>query len=274
MKTLVMLGNSGVGKTTYMASLYGEMQREVEGLCLLAINHKDHQNWIHLSDAIRRGHYPLPTDQRNEYEFKLHQRGVEKFHFLWSDYRGESIIHTQDNPQTRSLIDDLCQSEGMMLFCDSTALAEGKSRVNQIARMVNLVSTGLQDHQRALVLSIVLTKVDQVDEFTNAMIMPFMGLIEAIVVGNIPGAFIPVACGKRVINIPLPLLFTAQRQLLQMSSPFVNLQGVFANLPIFQAHCNQADYVKKLNLAKQGISLRRSTPGLFGTPELDPFNAF
>lgn len=66
---IVMIGNTNVGKTTYMASLYGIMQQQVEGFSLKAVNTNDHARLYELAQAIAHDHYPSATDQRGEYDF-------------------------------------------------------------------------------------------------------------------------------------------------------------------------------------------------------------
>ena len=59
-----MLGHTGVGKTTYLASLYGSLQREVEGFSLSTSKSRDHDRLIQLANTIGKGEYPLSTDQK------------------------------------------------------------------------------------------------------------------------------------------------------------------------------------------------------------------
>ncbi|MFB2891583.1 hypothetical protein ACE1CI_01430 [Aerosakkonemataceae cyanobacterium BLCC-F50] len=203
-----MLGHTGVGKTTYMASLYGVLQQSVEGFRLKAVNSKDHNRLFDLAEAIHRGKYPLATDQRSEYEFNLRYQGKDVLPFTWADYRGGAIRETQDSEQARLLLEDLRQADGIMMFCDCDALVRGNSRSNQLGRMVTLVSNAVRDIKRPISLAIILTKVDLVPEFKEDLLFPFSGLIKTIEVSEwVLGALIPVACGSQFINVPMPLLF-------------------------------------------------------------------
>jgi GTPase SAR1 family protein len=49
---IVMIGNTNVGKTTYMASLYGIMQQQIEGFSLKAVNGNDRSRLHELAQAI------------------------------------------------------------------------------------------------------------------------------------------------------------------------------------------------------------------------------
>ncbi|MEM8777600.1 MAG: hypothetical protein AAGF26_01750 [Cyanobacteria bacterium P01_G01_bin.49] len=206
---IVMVGHTNVGKTTYMASLYGVMQQSINDFCLKAVDSEDRQALLKLADDIQKGKYPLPTDQRSEYKFNLRYQGKDVFPFTWADYRGGAIIQKQDSEQAQLLLEDLKKTDGIMMFCDADALARGNIRSNQLGRMTTLISQALRELENPISLSIILTKVDLVPKFTKNMLSPFSGIIKAIEVSDLVlGALIPVACGHQLINIPLPLLFT------------------------------------------------------------------
>lgn len=204
-----MLGHTGVGKTTYMASLYGAMQQSVEGFSLRADDLEDHNRWKNLSDGIRRGDYPVSTDQRQEYKFHLRYQGRNILEFAWADYRGGAIRETQESDQAKVLLEDLKSADGIMLFCDSSALVAGDQRSNQIGRMTALTAQALKTLERPISLAIVLTKTDLVADFQINLLEPLNGLITAINVSTtVLGAIIPISCGKELCNVSMPLLFT------------------------------------------------------------------
>lgn len=204
-----MLGHTGVGKTTYMASLYGAMQQSVEGFSLRAVDLEDHNRWKNLSDGIRRGDYPVSTDQRQEYKFHLRYQGRNILEFAWADYRGGAIRETQESDQAKVLLEDLKSADGIMLFCDSSALVAGDQRSNQIGRMTTLTAQALKTLDRPISLAIVLTKTDLVADFQVNLLEPLNGLITAINVSTtVLGAVIPISCGRELCNVSMPLLFT------------------------------------------------------------------
>lgn len=204
-----MLGHTGVGKTTYMASLYGAMQQSVEGFSLRAVDLEDHSRWRNLSDGIRRGDYPVSTDQRQEYKFHLRYQGRNILEFAWADYRGGTLRETQESDQAKALLEDLKSADGIMLFCDSSALVAEDQRTNQIGRMTALATQTLKSLERPISLAIVLTKTDLIVDFEVTLLNPLSGLIAAVNVSNtIVGAIIPISCGKELCNVAMPLLFT------------------------------------------------------------------
>ncbi|NEP62334.1 MAG: hypothetical protein F6K31_36285 [Symploca sp. SIO2G7] len=205
---IVMLGHTGVGKTTYMASLYGAMQQSVEGFSLRAADSEDHKRLKNLADGIRRGEYPVATDQRQAYKFYLRYQGRNILEFAWADYRGGALRETQESGQAQALLKDLKSTDGLMLFFDSNALAAKDHRSNQIRRMTTLTTQALKELERPISLAIVLTKTDLVSDFELTLLESLNGLIAAVNVSKtVLGAIIPISCGKELCNVSMPLMF-------------------------------------------------------------------
>lgn len=213
MKTMkiVELGHSGVGKTTYMASMYGALQNRINGFSLRARDSSDHDRLFSLATAIKTNRYPAATEQRSEYDFDLQYQGNNALLFCYADYRGKAIRESSDSDEARLLQRDLSEADGIMLFCDCQALVRGDSRINEIRRMTALVSNALKSLDHPISLAIVLTKVDLVGEFPENLLASFESLITAIESSNlVKGALIPVACSSEPINVEMPLLFALQ----------------------------------------------------------------
>ncbi|MBC1238344.1 TRAFAC clade GTPase domain-containing protein [Nostoc sp. 2RC] len=205
---IVEIGHEGVGKTTFMASMYGILHKGIEGFSLRAIHINDHNRLIKLAKNIEQNKYPAPTDQRQEYQFYLQYQGQDFFPFTWADYRGGAIRETQDSEQARLLQKDLQQADGVLVFCDCQALVQKDARRNQIRRMTALMTNALKNIERPIGLAVVLTKADLVDEINEDHLQPFEGLTKAIEVSEyIASMRIPIACGCEPINVPIPLLF-------------------------------------------------------------------
>ncbi|MBW4596221.1 MAG: GTPase domain-containing protein [Brasilonema angustatum HA4187-MV1] len=205
---IVEIGHEGVGKTTFMASMYGTLQKGIEGFSLRATHLNDHNRLIKLFKKIKQNKYPAPTDQRHEYQFYLQYQGKDIFPFTWADYRGGAIRETQDSEQARLLQKDLQQADGVLIFCDCQALVQKDARRNQIGRMAALITNALRNIERPIGLAIVLTKADLVDELSEDDLKPFEGLAKAIKVSeHITSMMIPITCGPEPMNVQIPLLF-------------------------------------------------------------------
>jgi len=231
---IVEIGHEGVGKTTFMASMYKALQSEIEGFSLRAGQIDEHHRLLKLANDIERSKYPAPTDQRSEYKFYLQYQKKDIFPFIWADYRGGSIRETKDSEQARLLQKDLEQSDGILVFCDCQALAARNQRRNQIGRMTALITNALKSLERPIALAVVLTKADLVDELNEDDLQPLDGLAEAVKASElIVSRMIPVACGPNPINVHIPLLFVLYIG--------VYLQSVYLSKQI-QEHKDMANY--------------------------------
>jgi len=210
---IVMLGHTGVGKTTYMASLYDSMQQRVEGFHLKTAKSQDDSHLLDLAKMIRYGNYPPLTAHRDEYDFNLQYQGKDVIHFFWADYRGGALTEkSQSSEQANLLIQDLKQADGIMMFCDCDAIVRGNIRAIQLGRMTNFINRAFQDVEHPIALSIILTKVDLVVRFEEELLSPFKNLIDVINASEwVLGAFIPIYCGIQSANVPMPLLFTLHK---------------------------------------------------------------
>ena len=85
---ILMLGHSGVGKTTYMASMYGLMQAGVERFSLASKYIRDHDDLVSLARDIQCGAYPPQTAIKSSYDFYLKydgQRDSSRLHGLTTE---------------------------------------------------------------------------------------------------------------------------------------------------------------------------------------------
>ncbi len=205
---IVMLGHSGVGKTTYMASMYGAVQAGVDKFSLASRYIRDHDDLVSLAQDIQCGTYPPPTAIKSSYDFYLKYDGRRFFPFTWSDYRGGALIERSSSDDTRQLIQDLSKCDGVLVFCDSEQAASGRGAGRDIRRMTNLIGEALSRMKRPIPIVIVFTKYDLVEEIDEHVWDSIEGLLQIVDASeHLAGAVIPVACGSKPENIELPLLF-------------------------------------------------------------------
>lgn len=211
---IVELGNSKVGKTTYIASMYGTLQRSFSRFKLQTVDQQEHNRLLELYGRIKMGLYPSPTSLRREHDFFLQYWNQNVLHFTWTDYRGEAIWDTSSNDDVQQLLKDLNSVDGIMVFFDANALARNDKKVNDIARRLNyLLGRAFRDLKRPISLVIVLTKVDLIGKegFNATLLEPLRGLIEIVEFSNtVLGAIVPVACGTKMINTQMPVIFALQ----------------------------------------------------------------
>lgn len=204
---IIMLGHSGVGKTTYMASMYGTLQSAINGFSLKAQNTTDHQDLQMVYTDICRNRYPAGTKHRAQYNFSLLYHGRSYFPFEWVDYRGKALTVRSDDEEAQQLIKDLREADGIIMFCAADVMA-GVNAARQVGRMMTHVGRALNGEDKPRVVAIVFTKSDLVDELDDDLVRPISGLLEAISKSKTTiGTIIPVACGSRLVNTELPVLF-------------------------------------------------------------------
>lgn len=206
---IVMLGHSGVGKTTYMASMYGLLQSSINGFSLRTEYSTDHELLIKNFYAIKRGNYPNLTAQRSEYKFELLHYDENIFPFHWVDYRGGAIgERSNSSEQARILKEDLLNANGIIVFCDCPTLESGNIRTSGIQRLISLLSVKLREVSHSIPIAVVLTKADMVSNLGKHAIEVIKPLLETIRASdNIIGSVMPIACGEEMTNVEIPLLF-------------------------------------------------------------------
>jgi energy-coupling factor transporter ATP-binding protein EcfA2 len=209
---ILMLGHSGVGKTTYMASMYGTLQEGIDGFSLRAEDESVGNDLLTIAQAIARNQYPKPTDQRGEYRFKLRYEDKSFFEFTWIDYRGGVFKEGSASSQVQQLLEDLKKADGILVFCDGEALARGEKGDAEIGRMMSLIGQALARIDKPIPLAVILTKSDLVPRVNGHLPAPLLGLQEAVSAsGTVSGTFIRVACGRRPANVEKPVLFVLQQ---------------------------------------------------------------
>jgi hypothetical protein len=217
----VMLGHSGDGKTTYVASAYERLQDPVDGFTIRTANDADHRHLRSLAGDIARGRYPPPTAIRSEYEFALHFERKEVLDFTWADYRGGALMDSASAADTARLRADLRECDAIQVFVDAAAVAAGKRVRGQIGRITNFIGEAISRLERPLPLAVILTKCDLVpEEQQNERILePVRGLMDAVRASKfVLGSVIPVACGPEAQNLELPVLFVLHHGLMVLAS--------------------------------------------------------
>ena len=206
---ILMLGHSGVGKTTFMAAMYAALQQPIDGFRVKA-GKGQHKRLISLAKAIMSGHYPDATDQRSIYNLKLMYQDQAVFDFRWIDYRGNAMNESNSSADARQLVADLQGANGILTFIDASELVGGSRRVRrEIGRLTALLGEAVRGIAVPTPLAVVLTKFDTVDQSKgDKMMVPLEGLASAVAASRfVHGTIVPTSCGKELVNVHLPTLF-------------------------------------------------------------------
>lgn len=203
---ILMVGNKESGKTTYMASTFGQLASGIEGFNIEC--DYSTRNWFEkLYQAVQNGKYPVASDKRDEFFFKLSCFGKNVLDFSWIDYNG-GVIREMDADK---LMTDIKECDGVMLFFDAVALRDNSASTHQLRRILTLLSKKLGEIEAPLFsVILVVTKTDllcSMEEYTQA-IAPLKSFLENVE-GNddVYARIVPVSCTSRgFYNAELPLL--------------------------------------------------------------------
>lgn len=219
---IVMLGHSSVGKTTYMASMFGALQAPINGMTLDADDRQIGKDLQGMSDAIAVGDYPPPTAVRTRYNFHLCYNNRRVFPFVWVDYRGGAIEERSTSTDKAGLTSELRSAQGVLIFIDSTSLNDHHNRTG-VNRMINLLSPTLLSIEQPMPIGVVFTKADLVDEFVDGAFSSINGFCQAIAASkNLVGTIIPVACGPQAFRVAVPLLYVLKTGVINLNNDLVD----------------------------------------------------
>lgn len=210
---IVELGNTGVGKTTYMASMYGALQQKIGGFSLQSTDLTEHYRLCKIAKSIKKRAYPPRTSEPyKSYNFHLYYQGNKVLPFFWADYRGAALRERKSSDDARHLRNDLLSADGVIIFCDCEKLASGDHQCrSDIRRITSLLTNTFSTIDHPISLAIMFTKADLVYKFQPNLLEPLQGLINTIELSNkISGSIVPVACGEKMTNVEMPLLFALQ----------------------------------------------------------------
>ena len=236
---IVMLGNSGAGKTTYLALMYAEMNQGVSGFRVQATSSEQHQLLLRDAKGIRTGVYPAATHRRASYDLALSYNGTEVLPFSWRDHRGGAASgRTSDAGDVAELHRDLLDSDAIIMFADGAELVSSPRAAKAFGRLSGHVLRAL--HARGQVptpVVIVVTKCDLINlgdqKVLEAVRAPLRELITAIRASqHIHGTAQLVSCGPSPANVITPAVWSLRWGVLGMRARLaVSLQQSIAAAP-------------------------------------------
>ena len=161
-----MIGDSQVGKTTYMGAMYRKMTRGGP-FRISATSETSERVLRRLANQVARGEYPTRTQERAPYEFTLSYHDGEGtpfdvMNFEWVDYRGGDL-HEPDAKLSGDLLEMIGESSAFVVFWDATLLdAPGREIERQwraLLRILHRISEAA-NAANPIALSIIVTKFD------------------------------------------------------------------------------------------------------------------
>jgi hypothetical protein len=165
---VTMLGDSGAGKTVFMAAMYMKLQEALHGVSVLT-DHDTHRALMEIMDNLADNkEFPPGTigDQIN-YNFQINLGTKPIAHIDWVDYRGgamrENSVESQD---AKALIKRISDSHAVFCLLDLNEFDEPDStqarRKSQYLTMKNFCKNATEFHNNLRSVIFVRTKSDAV----------------------------------------------------------------------------------------------------------------
>ncbi len=167
---VTMLGDSGVGKTVFMSSMYAKLRHGQHGIAIRAIsNDVDLELEQNIAEVYTLKNWPPGTDvNEKRYEFELLLRGKAVARIDWVDYRGGALSESETKEGGSTLIKRLRESHSIIWMIDMSRLSSGTAssfsarlttKVGRMAQLCRQAATGKNDLRSIL---FVRTKSDEV----------------------------------------------------------------------------------------------------------------
>lgn len=194
---IVMIGDSAVGKTTFMMSTYGLMvDGEIEGFRVECKDQQAHNRLVRAYNDFRtEGIYPPATVQMSmyDYDFFSNQDWVMKFSL--TDIRGESI-HDYD---INELSSQLRGADAMMLFINGYDVANGVDVSEQIDDIYILLNNCFTSGDKEKLIMVIFSQMDRIDNLNAQIWNTLNGAVQELQQmadknPNITYTVIPTAC--------------------------------------------------------------------------------
>lgn len=192
---ITMLGDSRVGKTTFMMSTYGLMRKGIQGF---RVRCRNKQADAKLNDAYqqfcRTGAYPDQTVKMERYDYDFYCDDDWVMNFTLTDTRGEGIF----DYDASQLQDEIRGSDAVMLFLSAYDILNGKNISRAMRRLSMHLNNSFNADDQSKMLMVIFTQCDRVDldQEKYDILRESVSALESMAAGNddILYETIPTAC--------------------------------------------------------------------------------
>lgn len=201
-----MLGDSGVGKTTYMVTTYGVMQQSIAGFNLFSNDSSIHSRLANLFNSLtNKNRYPAATDKYSEYKFSFIHDDEAVMEFKWIDFKG-GVINYEDenNRELVKLKNALNNADAVLLFVESDKLLNDTLEQGELTTLLYFLFQYASADYKKLTIMPLFTKFDKVidqgmseDDYLK-LTGPFTQLEEMTKYNeNLNVYTVPIACSPK-----------------------------------------------------------------------------
>src|SRR5205823_369243 len=115
------------GKTIYLASVYAQLWRSLNGLCAKALSGDVHKQLMSAHNSLRHGEWPAATLGTSRMEMELDYAGKKRL-VVTLDYAGElfrkAFVDEQaDFPGVKELVDHIDRAAAVVLLVDPSVVS-------------------------------------------------------------------------------------------------------------------------------------------------------
>lgn len=212
---IIMIGESGVGKTTYMASSYGNLKNGLDlgGKIFLHENLKIGTNQ-YLEDIYDNyeSYNMSGTVKPNKYELDIIWNKRCVLSFNWVDIKGGDIHSDINTDEYNYLANLLVEANSIMAFfsCEDIdnmlrGLDTNGTIAEQVKRLVTLINRTIDNRTSGTTVVIILTKVD-LRPHSQRSISTFFNQEFANIPNTKVNCFFVASVPKHEKNVTIPLL--------------------------------------------------------------------
>lgn len=192
---ITMIGDSAVGKTTFMMSTYGLMRDGIQGFKVKCTNKQADTSLYNAYQEFRKhGTYPDATVQMSSYNYNFYTGRDFVMNFSLTDIRGESIYDIDVSQLHR----EIKRSDAVMLFLSAYDIINGVDIEDSIDQLYTHLNNALQVDDRQKLLMVVFTQSDRIEweDDTFETLMETVSDLKRITDrnNNLLFAAIPTAC--------------------------------------------------------------------------------
>lgn len=212
-----MLGDSMVGKTSFMTCSYGLMRKGIENFSIDSTTDEQREKFDKLiKNFIKNGTYPAATDKQLTYEFNFFNNDDYVMTFKWTDFKGGIVNEDDDNENVKELKGGIKEADAVLLFIEAEKLLNDSDTQMEVMTLHYYLNECASANNKALTIMPLFTKfdlamqhADNLDNLWERLTEPFAELKKtADLNDNITFAPMPIACAPHcMMHLDCVMLF-------------------------------------------------------------------
>lgn len=214
---IMMLGDSGVGKTSFMTCSYGLMRQGIENFSIDSTTDEQREKFDRLiKNFMDNGTYPAATDKQSTYEFNFFNNDDYVMTFKWTDFKGGTVNYDDDDEDVKALKRGIKEADAVLLFIEAEKLLNDSDTQMEVMTLHYYLNQCASANNKALTIMPLFTKfdlaiehTDDLDNLWKRLTEPFSELEKLSDLNdNITFAPMPIACAPHcMMHLDWVMLF-------------------------------------------------------------------